>query len=115
MNINLPYVEGTRENLRRIFKYHKIRSTFFTENTQCQLLCKPKDQVATEEENNIVCESECSNYEAVYFGKRKRSLKSCSHKHQRSVRSWDSEKNETRKHCWKADYNFTRDQKNVED
>ena len=29
MSINLPYVEGTGENLRRILRSHKIRSTFY--------------------------------------------------------------------------------------
>ena len=48
MGINLPYVEGTSEKLRHILRSHKIRSTFYTENTLCKLLCKPKDQVATE-------------------------------------------------------------------
>ena len=43
MSINLPYVEGTSEKLRRILRSHKIRSTFYTENTLCKLLCKPKD------------------------------------------------------------------------
>ena len=33
MSINLPYVEGTSEKLRRILRSHKIRSTFYTENT----------------------------------------------------------------------------------
>ena len=47
MSINLPYVEGTSEKLRRILRSHKIRSTFYTENTLRKLLCKPKDQVAT--------------------------------------------------------------------
>ena len=32
----------------RILRSHKIRSTFYTENTLRKLLCKPKDQVATE-------------------------------------------------------------------
>ena len=47
MSINLPYVEGTSEKLRRILRSHKIRSTFYTENTLCKLLWKPKDRVAT--------------------------------------------------------------------
>ena len=38
MSINLPYVEGTSEKLRRILISHKIRSTFYTENTLCKLL-----------------------------------------------------------------------------
>ena len=49
MSINLPYVEGTSEKLRRILRSHNIRSTFYTENTLRKLLCKPKDRVATED------------------------------------------------------------------
>ena len=33
MSINLPYVEGTSENRRRILRSHNIRSTFYTEST----------------------------------------------------------------------------------
>ena len=54
MSINLTYVEGTSEKLRRISRSHKIRSTFCTENTLRKLLCKPKDRVATEDKRNIV-------------------------------------------------------------
>ena len=61
MSINVPYVEGTSEELRRIFRSRKIRSTFCTENTLRKLLCKPKDRVATEDEDNIVYEIDCSN------------------------------------------------------
>ena len=75
MSINLPYVEGTSEKLRRILRSHKIRSTFYTENTLRKLLCKPKDRVATEDKNNIVYEIDCSNCQAVYFGECKRCLK----------------------------------------
>ena len=49
MSINLPYVENTSEKLRRLLGSHKIRSTFYTENTLRKLLCKPKDRVATED------------------------------------------------------------------
>ena len=76
MSINLPYLEGASEKLRRILKSHKIRSTFYTENTLRKLLCKAKDRVATEDKSNIVYEIDCSNCEAVSFGESKRSLKS---------------------------------------
>ena len=33
MKINLPYVEGTSEKLRRILRSHKIRSNFYTVNS----------------------------------------------------------------------------------
>ena len=45
--INLPYVEGTSEKLRRILRSQIIRSTFYTEMTLRKLLCKPKDRVNT--------------------------------------------------------------------
>ena len=43
MSINLPYIEGTSEKLWCILRCHKIRFSFYTENTLCKLLCKPKD------------------------------------------------------------------------
>ena len=69
MSINLLYIEGTSERLRRILRSHKIRSIFYTDNSLHKLLCKPKDRVATtEDKNNIVYEIDCSNCKAVYFG-----------------------------------------------
>ena len=75
------YNEGTGEKLWWILRSHEIRSTFYSENTICKLLCKPKDWVATEDKNNIVYEIDCSNCEAVYFGESKQSLKSRSDEH----------------------------------
>ena len=91
MNINLPHVECTGEKLRCILNFHKIRSTFYTESTLRKLLCKPKDRVAIEARNNIVYEIGCSNCEAVCFVEFKRSLKSRSDEHKRSVRNCDCE------------------------
>ena len=59
-----------------------------------KLICKPKDRVATEDKSNIVYEIDCSNYQAVYFGEPKRSLKSRSDEHERSVRNCVCDKNE---------------------
>ena len=115
MNVSLLYVEGTSEKLWRILRFHKIRSTSYTKNTLHKLLCKPKDRVATEDKNNIVYEIDCSNCQAVYFGESKRSLKSRSDEHKRSVRNCDCDKNEIAKHCWEADHNFNWDQKKVID
>ena len=115
ISINLPYVEATSKKLQRKLRSHKIISTFYTEMTLCQLLCKPKDRVATEDKSNIVYEIDCSNCQAVYFGESKRSLKSRSDEHKRSVRNCDCDKNEIAKHCWEADHNFNWDQKKVTD
>ena len=81
MSINLLYIEGTSEKLHHLLRSHKIRSTFYTENNFCKLLCKPKDRVATEDKNNIIYEIDCSNCKAVYFGESKQLLKSRSDEH----------------------------------
>ena len=87
MSINLLHVEGTSEKLQCILRSHKIKLTFYTEMTLCKLLCKSKDEVATEDKNNIVYETDCTNCQAVYFGESKWSLKSHSDEHKRSVRN----------------------------
>ena len=48
MSINLPYVESISEKLHCILRSHKIRTTFYIENT--------------EDENKIVNEIDCSNW-----------------------------------------------------
>lgn len=40
--------------MKYILTTHKIRSTFYTESILCNLLCKPKDQVDTEDEFDII-------------------------------------------------------------
>ena len=59
-----------------------------------KLLCKPKDQVATQDKSNIFYEIDSSNGQAVYFGESKRPLKSHSDEHKSSVRNCDCDKNE---------------------
>ena len=113
MSINLPYVGDTSEKRRCILRSHKIRSTFYTENTLRKLLSK--DRVATEDENNTVYEIDCSNCNAVYFGESKRPLKSRSYKHKRPARNCDCDKNKIAKHCWEADHNFSWNEKKVID
>ena len=113
MSINLTYIEGTSEKLWHILKFPKIRSTFYAESTLCKLLCKIKDWVAKEDKYNIVYKIDCSNCQAVYFDESRRLLKSRSDEHKKSVWNYDCEKNETAKHCWEADHNFSLDQKKV--
>ena len=75
-----------------------------------------KDDLAQENaKNNIFDETDRSNFEAVYFGESKRSLKSRSGEHKRSVKNWNCEKIEIEKHCWEAEHNFSGDQKKVVD
>ena len=113
MNINLPYVEGTSEKLWRILRSHKIRSTSYTGNTLCKLLCKPKDWVATEDKKilfiyyKILLLIDCITVRqctSVYL----QSLKLV-------IRNFNCDNNETAKQCWEPDHNFHGDQKKVID
>ena len=52
MSINLRYIEGTIEKLRRMLKSQKIKSTFYTESTLRKQLCKPKNWVAAADKKN---------------------------------------------------------------
>ena len=87
----------------------------YTEKILLKLLCKLKDQIATRDKNRIVYEIDCSKCQALYFSQSKRSLKSCSDEHKRSVRNLDCEKNKISKHSWEANHNFSCDQKKVVD
>ena len=48
------YKYTLRKTMKYILTTHKIRSTFHTESILCNLLCKPKDQVDTEDEFDII-------------------------------------------------------------
>ena len=78
----------------------------------CKLLCKPKDQVATVDKNNIVYGIDCSYCETIHFGE---SLKSLSDEHKRCITNCDCKKSEIAKHCWEADHNISWDQGKVID
>ena len=58
-----------------------MRSIFYNESTLRKLLCKPNYRLATEDENNIVCETDCSNCDLFYFGESKWTLKRRSDEH----------------------------------
>ena len=62
-------------NLPNTLRTHKIRFTFYTLNTLCKLPCKPNEQMATEDKNCIVYETDWSNCEVDYFPESKCSLK----------------------------------------
>ena len=67
VRINLPYVKGTNEQLKRIFSDHNIDCTFYTTATPHTLLLHVKDPVPLEQRNNIVYKYDCKDCEAVYF------------------------------------------------
>ena len=89
VRINLPYVKGTSEQLKRIFNDHNINCTFYTTTTLRTLLSHAKDPVL-EQRNNIVHKYDCKDCEAVYFGESKRILAGRTKEHTRAVRAADT-------------------------
>ena len=82
---------------RRIRRSHTIRSSCYTESTLYKILCKKRDQIATDDKNKIVYEIDPKNCEAVSFGESKRTLKLHPDQHKRSVRNHNKEKIEIAK------------------
>ena len=71
VRINLPYVKGASEQLKRIFNDHNINCTFYTTTILRTLLSHAKDPVPSEQRSNIVYKYDCKDCEAVCFGESK--------------------------------------------
>ena len=104
--INLPYIAGTSEILRRIFQKHKFRCTFYSSDTLRKTLSNPKDKIEKGKQNNIVYKIPCADCNAVYIGESKRSFDQRSKEHVRAVTNGDVDKNEIADHSWKLDHKF---------
>ena len=115
VTINLPYVKGTSEQLKKIFNDHNINSTFYTTTTLCSLLLHVKDPVPLEQRNNIVYKYDCQDSEAVYFGESKRTIPERTKEHTRAVRAVDTTRFETADHCWKYNHDFDWENKKIID
>ena len=59
IRVNLLQVEGTSEKLWGILRSHKVRPTFYSENTLRELLCKLRNGIATEAKIKITHEIGC--------------------------------------------------------
>ena len=53
-SINLPYIQGLSEQLKRAHNKHNIKATFYTQTTLRSLLSKPKDPIPKEDMNDAV-------------------------------------------------------------
>ena len=90
VRINLPYVKGTSEQLKRIFSDHNINCTFYTTTILHTLLSHAKDPVPSEQRNNIAYKYDCKDCEAIYFGESKRTLAERTKEHIKAVRAADT-------------------------
>ena len=103
-------VEGTSEQLKRIFNDHNINCTFYTPTTLRTLLSHTTDPVPPEQRNIIVYKYDCKDSESVYLGESKRTNAQRTKEHTRTVRAAYTRIYETADHCWK--YNLDFDWKN---
>ena len=85
--INLPYIQGASEQLRRTFNKYNIKTTFYTPATLRSLLSKPKDPIPKEDRNNVIYQLDCKDCEAVYVGETKRTLNIRTNEHISAVKS----------------------------
>ena len=105
--VNLPYINGTSNILRRIFNEHKIKSTFTSKETLRKILSHPKDkQLSQEKKSNVVYQIPCNDCQTVYIGETKRTLVQRVQEHKRTVRNADTSKNEIADHSWTKDHQF---------
>ena len=113
-SINLPYIQGLSEQLKRALDKHNIKATFYTQTTLRSLLSKPKDPIPKEDRNNAVYQLNCKDCEAVYVGETKRTLNIRAEEHITAIKS-ASKKSHTAEHCWKYNHDFDWKHKKVLD
>jgi hypothetical protein len=73
-HVTIPYVKGTSERLRRVFKSHRIGTSFRPINKISQLIIHPKDKILKEEKCGVVYEVTCKNCDKSYIGETSRKL-----------------------------------------
>ena len=96
--INLPYIQGPSEQLRKTFNKYNIKTTFYTPATLRSFLSKPIDPIPKEDRNNVIYQLNCKDCEAVYVGETKRSLNIRTNEHISAVKS-ASQRSHTAEHC----------------
>ena len=104
--INLPYMQGLREQLQRTLSQHNIKSTFYTATTLRKILPSPKYPVPTEKKHNIIYKLDCKDCDAVYIGESKRAYQTRIGEHISAVQKADTKRYETADHCWKFNHDF---------
>ena len=111
-SINLPYVQGASEQLKRALNKHNIKATFHTQTTFRSLLSKPKDPIPKEDKNNAIFQLNCKDCKAIYVRETKRTLNIRAEEHITAIKS-ASERSHTAEHCWKYNLDFDWEHKKV--
>ena len=103
--INLPYIQGASEQLRRTFNRYNIKTTFYTPTILRSLLSKAKNPIPKEDKNNVIYQLDSKDCEAVYIGETKRTLNIRTNWHISAVKS-AGQRSHTAEHCWKYKHDF---------
>ena len=103
--INLPYIQGLSEQLRRTLSQYNIKSTFYTAITLHKILPSPKDPIP-KKKHNIIYKLDCKDCDAVYISESKRAYQTRIGEHISVVRKADTKRYETADHCWKINHDF---------
>ena len=111
-SINLPYIQGVSEQLKRALNKQNIKATFYTQTTIRSQLSKPKDPTPKEDRNNAIYQLNCNDCEAVYVGERKRTFNIRAEEHITAIKS-ASKRSHAAEHCWKYNPDFDWEHKKV--
>ena len=111
-SINLPYIKGLSEQLKRALIKRNIKATFYTQTTLRSLLSKPKDHIPKEDRNSAVYQLNFKDCEAIYLGETKWTLNIRAEEYITAIKS-ASKKSDTAEHCWKCSHDFDWKQKKV--
>ena len=113
--VNLPYIPGVSNTLKRIFRKHKIKGIFNSKDTLRKILSHPKDKIPQGRNNNVIYQIPCSDCNAVYIGETKRKFDCRVQEHKKAVQNGDISKNEIANHSWTKNHNFNWDGKKILD
>ena len=113
-SINLPYIQGVSEQLKRALNKHSIKATFYTQTTLRSLLSKAKDPIPKADRDNAVHQLNCKDCKAVYVGETKRTLNIRAEEHITAIKS-ASKRSHTADHCCKYNHDFDWEHKKVMD
>ena len=113
--VNLPYINGTSNILRRIFNEHIISNQRLLQKKHCAKSYLIQKTNSQEKKSNVVYQIPCNVCEAVYIGETKRTLLQRVQEHKRAVRNADTEKNEIADHSWTKDHQFNWNEKKIID
>jgi hypothetical protein len=72
--VTIPYIKDTSERLRRVFKSHRIGTSFRPINKISQLTIHPKDKIPKEDKCGLVYEVTCKNCDKSCIGETSRKL-----------------------------------------